>query len=182
MHSDLEHEGPLAQRLRALPEEAAPPYGYREFQLRARERLRSGRSIARGQRLAAAVAIAGGVIAITLRFDGAAPVPAPQPLALVHDRALPGPEPVESTPPARTEVMESWLASLPSEPVVVRVGNRAAVTGLEDRIAQLDDLLSAARAERAEPAHFATLQHERTRLVGALAQVRYAETLANASR
>jgi len=182
MHSDVEQQGALARRLRELPEAAALPYGYGEFQRRARERLRSGRSIARGQRLAAAVAIAAGVLAVTLRFDGAAPVPGPHQPALVRAHAQPAPEPVVPALPVRTEVMENWLASLPSEPALVRVGNRAAVTGLEDRIAQLDDLLSAARAARAQPARFATLQQERTRLVGALAQVRYAETLANASR
>jgi len=64
----------------------------------------------------------------------------------------------------------------------VRVGTRAAVAGLEDRIAQVDDLLSVARIEQARPARLAALQQERTRLVGALLQVRYAETLVDASR
>jgi len=62
------------------------------------------------------------------------------------------------------------------------VGTRAAVTGLEDRIAQLDDLLSAARLERAQRARLDALQQERTRLLGALVQVRYAETLADAAQ
>jgi hypothetical protein len=75
--------------------------------------------------------------------------------------------------------MERWLESLPSEPAVVRVGAHAAVTGLEDRIAQLDDLLSAERLDQAPPARLLALQQERTRLVGTLVQVRYAETLAD---
>jgi len=83
---------------------------------------------------------------------------------------------------AGTEVMEQWLATLPREPAVVRVGTRAAVTGLEDRIAQVDDLLSVARVEQARPARLAALQQERTRLVGTLLQVRYAETLVDESR
>jgi hypothetical protein len=78
--------------------------------------------------------------------------------------------------------MEHWLASLPSEPAVVHVGTRAAVTGLEDRIAQVDDLLSAERLDEAHPARLLALQQARTRLVGALVQVRYAETLADESR
>jgi hypothetical protein len=53
------------------------------------------------------------------------------------------------------------------------------VTGLEDRIAQLDDLLSAERLDQAAPARLLALQQERTRLVGTLAQVRYAERLAD---
>ena len=79
----------------------------------------------------------------------------------------------------------SWSAGSPAsrcEPALTRVGNRAAVTGLEDRIAQVDDLLSAARDAQAAPARLGALQQERARLVGALVQVRYAETLADASR
>jgi hypothetical protein len=82
---------------------------------------------------------------------------------------------------AAPEAEERWLAGLPDDPALVRVGSRAAVTGLEDRIAQLDDLLSAVRAGPTPPAGLAALQQERTRLVGALIQVRYAETLANAT-
>src|SRR5207249_2085113 len=74
---------------------------------------------------------------------------------------------------------ERWLESLPSDPAVVRVGTHAAVTGLEDRIAQLDDLLSEERLDQAPLARLVALQQERTRLVGTLAQVRYAEELAD---
>jgi hypothetical protein len=79
---------------------------------------------------------------------------------------------------ARSEAIESWLASLPREPAVVHVGTRAAVAGLEDRIAQVDDLLTSVRLEGARPDGLAVLQQERTRLVGSLAQVRYAEVVA----
>jgi hypothetical protein len=64
----------------------------------------------------------------------------------------------------------------------VRVGTRAAVAGLEDRIAQLDDLLSEARVEGTQPASLVALQQQRARLVRSLAQVRYAETLVYESR
>jgi hypothetical protein len=77
--------------------------------------------------------------------------------------------------------MEHWLASLPQEPAVVHLGTRAAVTGLEDRIAQLDDLLSAARAAGDARSQLQVLQQERVRLVGTLVQVRSAETLADDS-
>ena len=72
--------------------------------------------------------------------------------------------------------MEHWLASLPNDPALVRVGSRAAVTGLEDRIAQVDDLLSEERAEQAQPARLSALQEQRQQLMGALVRVRYAET------
>ena len=78
-------------------------------------------------------------------------------------------------------MLEHWLASLPSDPALVRVGARAAVSGLEDRIAQLDDQLSAVRLEPAHAKRLEALQQERTRLMGALVQVRYAETLADAA-
>ena len=82
----------------------------------------------------------------------------------------------------RIEVGERWLASLPKEPVVVRVGTRAAVADLEDRIAEVDDLLTDETVDGAQPARLHLLEQERARLVNSLVQVRYAETLAAASR
>jgi hypothetical protein len=60
------------------------------------------------------------------------------------------------------------------------VGTRAAVAGLEDRIAQVDDLLTAERLEGAGRDRVAALQKERATLVRSLAQVRYAEVVASA--
>jgi len=82
---------------------------------------------------------------------------------------------------SRSQAIESWLATLPREPVVVRVGTRAAVTRLEDRIAQVDDLLTSVRLDGRQPDRLAALQRERVRLMGSLAQVRYAEVLASQS-
>ena len=79
---------------------------------------------------------------------------------------------------SHTRAIESWLATLPREPVVVRVGTRADVARLEDRIAQVDDLLTSVRLDGGRPDSLAALQRERIRLVGSLAQVRYAEVLA----
>jgi hypothetical protein len=81
----------------------------------------------------------------------------------------------------RSRELESWLAALPREPAVVRVGTRAAVAGLEDRIAQVDDLMTSMRIEGMRGDRLADLQRERLRLVGSLAQVRYAEVVASAS-
>ena len=81
----------------------------------------------------------------------------------------------------RSRAIESWLAALPREPAVVRVGTRAAVAGLEDRIAQVDDLMTSMRIEGTSGDRLADLQRERLRLVGSLAQVRYAEVVASAS-
>jgi hypothetical protein len=71
-----------------------------------------------------------------------------------------------------------WLAQQPAEPAVVRVGSRLAVANLEDRIAWVDDALSDADTGHADAAGLRALRLERARLVGSLAQVRYAETLA----
>jgi hypothetical protein len=81
----------------------------------------------------------------------------------------------------RSRAIESWLATLPREPPVVRVGTRAAVAGLEDRIAQVDDLMTSVRIDGMRPDRLAALQQERLRLVGSLAQVRYAEVVASES-
>jgi hypothetical protein len=181
MYCDLEQEARLARLLRELPDEAGQPYGFGEFQRRALQRTRASRSRVGGQLLAVIVVIALGVLALTVRFDRPMLPPRPQGMAAVHEREIRS-APAAPSPAVRADDMERWLASLPSEPALTRVGNRAAVTGLEDRIAQVDDLLSAARAAQATPARLATLQQERARLVGALVQVRYAETLADASR
>src|SRR5580704_2284636 len=179
--SDLKpHPAELACLLRALPGEAAPPYGYLEFERRARERGRRARGLAGGERLAAACVLGVGLLAVLVRqgvpggtaHPGAAGAP-----ALV--RAAPGPE--DETLPPHAGLAERWLASLPEEPAIVHVGTRAAVLGLEDRIAQIDDLLSTARDNGDAPARLATLSQERARLVGTLVQVRYAEALADGS-
>jgi hypothetical protein len=180
MHTDLDlPQRNLSRLLRELPAQSAPPYAYQEFERRARERARSARSLAGGQRLAIAAVIGVGLLALLVRLSG------PVPLAK-HPRSVGGSSltPAASAPeddvlPPRAAASERWLASLPSEPAVVHVGTRAAVMGLEDRIAQLDDLLSAARGAPAAPARLAALQQERSRLLGTLVQVRYAETLAN---
>ncbi|HUE47882.1 MAG TPA: hypothetical protein VMO54_01635 [Steroidobacteraceae bacterium] len=169
MHPDLDQQRSLARRLRELPDEAAQPYGWREFQRRSGAHGRAGRGLAGGA-VATASVLALAIIAAWARLGGWSP----QAARLTPEAAQPL--------AAHTAAMEHWLASLPSEPAVVHVGTRAAVTGLEDRIAQVDDLLSAERLDEAHPARLLALQQARTRLVGALVQVRYAETLADESR
>jgi hypothetical protein len=180
MYPDLNPQPPLAQLLRDLPEAVARPYGFAEFELRSRERARGVHRAMPAWALLAVV-IAAGVLALSLRFGGRGPeghASAPV-IEAASPLRLPAGEPAA---PIGADVLEEWLAALPREPAVVRVGTRAAVTGLEDRLAQVDDLLSVARVEQARPARLAALQQERTRLVGALLQVRYAETLVDESR
>ena len=79
---------------------------------------------------------------------------------------------------AASPASRQWLDRQPAEPAVVRVGPRLAVANLEDRIAWVDDALSDAQFAHPDAAGMRALRLERTRLVGSLAQVRYAETLA----
>ena len=185
MHTDLESEPTVARLLRSLPEAAAPPYGWREFERRARSASRTVPRRLNGGALATAVVEVLALAAAAIRIAG------PGWRAV---RALPAAPPAAGRGPQGTAADElpevrsaeavavHWLARLPSEPAVVRVGTRAAVTTLEDRIAQVDDLLSAERADRAPAAHLLALQEQRLQLVDSLAQVRYAETLADESR
>jgi hypothetical protein len=170
MHPDLDHKQALTRRLRGLPPQTSQPYDWLEFQRRTRRRGQPAAALTGGRAAAAAAVLSLGVVALWTRLG------APPP-------AEPAFEPVAAAAPApHTVSAERWLESLPSEPAVVRVGTRAAVTGLEDRIAQMDDLLSTGQLEQPPAAQLLALQRERTRLVGALAQVRYAETLADQSR
>jgi hypothetical protein len=185
MHTDLESRRTAATLLRDLPEDAAPPYGWREFQRRARTPARASPRLLYGAALATAlvVLVASGALVIRLAAPDSRAVrlapAAPPAVFSSRDRTSPRELPQIRAAEAGAD---RWLASLPSEPLLVRVGTRAAVTTLEDRIAQVDDLLSAQRAARAPPAHLLALQQQRLQLVDSLAQVRYAETLADASR
>jgi len=185
MHPDLDPR-PITRLLRELPAAAARPYGFAEFERRCREHLPRPHRVPPAWMLAAVV-IGAAALALVLRFGGSAYVARSRPPAIESQTPIIQPPGEPGAAPAvsaeiKEEVMKQWLASLPDEPAVARVGTRAAVTGLEDRIAEVDDLLSVARVEQAKPARLLALQRERTRLVGALLQVRYAETLVDASR
>jgi hypothetical protein len=82
---------------------------------------------------------------------------------------------------ARTRAIEGWLAALPRDHAIVRVGTHAAVTSLQDQIAALDDLMSAERVSGAQPSRLEALERQRAQLVSSLAQVQYAEMLASAN-
>jgi hypothetical protein len=180
MHTDLESQAGLRRLLRALPEVTQQPYGYQEFEQRARERGYAAREAAGSTRLLAAAVVAVAVMAVLWRLTTLTPEPlspyASTPGAKSPEAGLTGSGEDAET---RTLEQERWLASLPREPALVHVGTRSAVMGLQDRIAQLDDLLSSERNARAQPARLQALQQERARLVGTLVRVRYAETLAD---
>jgi hypothetical protein len=182
MQPDLEHSTLVADRLRELPVELAPPLAWDEFRLHlqdlpAQPNRTTARQAWRYAALAAGVATLVAGLAIWSRMN-------PQANELELAGHVQAELPDLSLPDFRiikqAEASERWLASLPTEPVVMRVGTRGAVADLEDRIALMDDVLSEEALDAVSPTHIVALQHERARLVNSLAQVRYAETLAAA--
>lgn len=178
MHTDLEYEQGVARRLRALPPDSAHPYGWDEFCRRSEPRPTLIGHLAGGRALAATVVVAVAVCALAIRVGGFTHHPHAAPGPVQYGLARHDPAP----PPSEEAFAERYLASLPREPAVVHVGTRAAVETLEDDIAQVDDLVSAARPGSTPPARLQALLAERTQLVSSLVQVRYAESLADASR
>jgi hypothetical protein len=182
MHNESDPEHEVARALAALPAEDARPYDWREFQRRRALAARGRRGAGAGAFAAAAVC-AVAAVAVLVRLDHHPEVRA---VSGAAQGAAERPPTREAAAAAATagepRAAERWLASLPREPAVVRVGTRADVLGLEDRIAQVDDLLTAGDAGRGPGVAVLALQRERARLVSSLVQVRYAETLANESR
>jgi hypothetical protein len=170
MHTDMTTTNALGEALRALPPQADAPYGFAEFERRGQLRSASERRLARGGRLIATALLVLFGSLLYLRFNAHAPgvQEAPQLASRVR-----------TVQPRAAAVLDGTV--LPREPALVRVGTRTAVYGLEDRIAQVDDILSAARSASTPPARLQALQNERARLLGSLVQVRYAEALADAS-
>jgi hypothetical protein len=178
MHNESDPEHEVARALAALPADDARPYDWPEFQRRRAHAARGRRAAGAGVFAAAAVC-AVAAVAVLVRLDHHAEVRA---VTAAARGTAERPPPREAAAAAGAAAAERWLASLPREPAVVRVGTRADVLGLEDRIAQVDDLLTADDAGRGQGAAVLVLQRERARLVSSLVQVRYAETLANESR
>jgi len=201
MHLDIDRQQQqrIVDQLRRLSGDFQQPYGWEEFQRRAREQseaLRQGRRWGFAAVAASLLIIVCGIAALsrtsrvtTLVAGRPSPVVDIKPAALdaagaavLTGAAASAPRrngAADSADAADSHVKsaEHWLASLPPEPIIVKFGSRAAVTGLEDRIAQLDDLLTAANAGHVQPARISALQRERGRLVDSLVQVRYAKAL-----
>ena len=175
----------MAQRLRELPHELRPPFGWSELQQRARLPRRLRLSSNRLPRVAAAIAAcltlmlalamwihsgqvrqvsesaAGGDPAYVLSHSGGQGIGEPR----REDGALAGAE------------LEQ-MAAAPYGRALVRVSTRLAVQELEDRIASVDDQLTIERVEKGRDVQLRALQRDRARMIDSLAQVRYAESLA----
>lgn len=178
MHSDLEHPALVSERLRELPVELTPPLSWPQFQQRL---IVGGGARMATWRYAVLAAGLAAVVAGTALWSRLIPpdrrLNADGGQAQLPMLTMPDSQSVE-----RAEASQVWLANLPAEPAVVRVGTRSAVADLEDRIAWVDDVLSDEGVDAVNPIHIVALQHERARLVNSLAQVRYAETLVAAAQ
>jgi hypothetical protein len=177
MHSDIDEKS-IARRLRAAGDQPGEaPYGWAEFQRR-RHRSKLTRVIERNRPAAIAAAVLAALLVTAFPFVHSSherrPVGASRnPVTLRN--------PTDSQEEERTRALEGWLAGLPQDHAVVRVGAHAAVTSLQDQIAALDDLMSAERVEGAQPTRLDALERQRSQLVNSLAQVQYAEMLASAN-
>lgn len=167
MSSDLERSERTGALLKALPD-LAPPYDFAEFS----RRTGRGSLAVRTQMFATAAVVVLAVAALAVRFGDRLPATAP---------AGPPPGATQGTPGTLLARSVAEPPALPQEPAVASLGTRAAVSRLEDRIAQLDDLLSVARAAPNEPPALQALQQERARVFGTLVQVRAAQTVADQS-
>lgn len=192
MHTDLEKI--IARRLRAAADESAePPYGWTEFQRR-RQRSRLTRVIERNRPAAIAAAVLAAVVVTAVPFlrSSQEVVSSPEvrsryeqaqtyvPPFVPRDTAV-HPRVGDRQEQTRTRAIEGWLAGLPHNRVIMRVGTHAAVSSLQDQIAALDDLMSSERASNARPGRIEALEHQREQLVSSLAQLQYAEMLASAT-
>jgi hypothetical protein len=177
MHTDID-ENNIARRLRAAADEPSEaPYDWVEFQRR-RNRSMLTRVIERNRPAAIAAAVVAAVLVTMTPFlhrghEHEPPIARP-------DTAGPG-KSGDLQEQARTRAIEGWLAALPQDHALVRVGAHAAVSRLQDQIAALDDLMSAERVAGAQPSRLDALERQRSQLVNSLAQVQYAELLASAN-
>ena len=177
MHTDL-NENIIARRLRGAsdrPGEA--PYDWAEFQRR-RHRSVLTRTIERNRPVAIAAAVAATVLVAVIPYLRSMHSPTPR---VVPPNTTVDNDVSDRQDQARTRAIEGWLARLPHDRVIVRVGTHAAVSSLQDQIAVLDDLMSTERAAGAQPVRLDALEKQREQLVGSLAQVQYAEMLASAN-
>lgn len=177
MYTDLD-EKIVARRLRAAADEAAEaPYDWAEFQRR-RSRSVFTRAIERNRPVAIAAAVLAAVLVTALpyvRWSHESRTASAQPNLLAQSHVSDLQEQI------RTRAVEGWLAALPRDRALVRVGTHTAVSGLQDQIAALDDLMSAERVAGAQQTSLDSLERQRADLVNSLAQLQYAEMLASAN-
>jgi hypothetical protein len=184
MHTHLE-ETIIARRLRAAAEETREaPYDWAEFQRRCGTRSKATALAGRDRSLAVAASVVAALLVTGVAIVRSSHRHAPASTLANTDLSGGGGRDEAgqaASSEARTRAIEGWLAALPHDQSVVRVGEHAAVLRLQDQIAALDELMSAERLTGARPGRLGALERQRAQLVGSLAQLRYAEMLVSAS-
>jgi hypothetical protein len=169
----------LAQRLRTLATEMRPPFGCGEFERRMRERgqRRASERLVGFAGLAAAAALV--ALVLVAEWLVAERHPGVRVVGPLGERGVTE-EPLSPPGPAGLDPEERAARAdlIAREPAIVRVSTRLAVTGLEDRIASLDDVLNSEQLRNAHDPRLSALRRERAQMLSSLEQVRYAEDLA----
>ena len=185
-----------AQKLRELPSELPPPFDWSELQRRTGLHRAAQPKPGRVEPIARrAVLLAAGFASIVaaiafisryietreepFRHGRAEVVRNGSPPATLADLRVGGDGRDSERLLQRAKAAESWLANEPDEEPIVQVSTYLAVSALEDRIASVDDQLTTEQVGNAGAGRVRALQLQRARLVDSLAQVRYAELLAD---
>jgi len=168
MSADFDHVNDLRLALRALPVLAPPPGGWAGAQ--ARHARRAATRPDTPARLAMAASLVAMLAAALLWGgvpQGGAPADPPPPLgAPINDLV------------AENARLEAVLAGLP-QPQTTRVGTAYAVAALEDRLALLDDRITAVSLEPTAPETAEELWRQRVNVMNSLVQVQYAHVVAS---
>ena len=195
MRPDLTPPENTLRALRRLPAEEAPPYGWEEFQRRARlrvgERQRPHRAARAwdslpGWAVAAGLAVLGVGLVTDVHWRTAA-VPAELPAAPVRADSGVSPGVAAETSPGQS-VATAPAAAVKGgavdaeradyrQPAIVQVDTQVTVSALEDRIAAVDDLITAARLKHPRAQQVLALQRDRDQMVESLNQIRRAQLL-----
>lgn len=168
MHAGLDTMNEVRSALRALPALTPPAGAWVGAQVKLAARDAGG--AATPVRLAMAASLVAMLAAVMLWSgvpQGGAPADRPAPLgAPINDLV------------AENARLEAVLADLP-RPSTTRAGTAYAVAALEDRLAVIDDRLTAVSLQPAAPETTEELWRQRVNLMNSLVQVQYANLVAS---
>ena len=163
MHADFDPMNDISHRLRALPSFLPPAGAWAEAQAKVAGRAAASPSTPAGLAMAASLVV---MLAAALLWGAG---PAGQ---TTVDRPAPLGEPIDELVMENAR-LEAVLAGLP-QPSTTRVRTAYAVAALEDRLAVIDDRLTAVSLQPSAPETAEELWRQRVNLMNSLVQVQYA--------